>query len=129
MAEEKGQALDSSQEVERIREIIFGSQMRDYEQAFHSIRRDLERMQEGIDRLNEQLSKQETTQSEKLQNLRKEMRTADDDLRDELRQTAHKLGDEKVDRAVLGQLFIEVGTHLKAGGSLADLLKGLTALK
>ena len=129
MTGEKDQAVDNTQEVERIREIIFGSQMRDYQKSFQSIKRDLERLQEGIDRLSEQLSVQESNQNEKLQNLRKELRKADDDLRDELRQTAGKLGDEKVDRAVLGQLFTEVGAQLKSGGSLADLLKGLSALE
>jgi len=41
-------------------------------------------------------------------------------LRDELRQTGQNLTAEKVDRVVLGELFIELGTHLKTGGSLAD---------
>jgi hypothetical protein len=53
------------------------------------------------------------------------MRQADDDLRDELRQTAQALITEKVDRLALGELFVELGTHLKTGGSLADLLRSL----
>jgi hypothetical protein len=54
------------------------------------------------------------------------MRQADDDLRDELRQTAQQLTNDKVDRLSLGELFIELGTHLKEGGTLSDLLQGLT---
>ena len=53
------------------------------------------------------------------------MRRADDGLRDELRQTAQRLTNDKVDRVALGELFIELGTHLKTGGSLADVLKDL----
>jgi hypothetical protein len=53
------------------------------------------------------------------------MRQVDEALRDELRQTAQKLTLEKVDRLALGQLLIEVGTQLKTGGSLSDLLDGL----
>jgi len=53
------------------------------------------------------------------------MRQADDDLRTELRQTAQTLMTDKVDRLALGELFIQLGTHLKAGGSVADLLKDL----
>ena len=56
------------------------------------------------------------------------MRRADDDLRDELRQTAQKLTSDKVDRVALGELFIDLGTHLKSGGSLADVLKSLSAV-
>jgi hypothetical protein len=106
MADEQANAMsqvESAQEVDRIRDIIFGPQMRDYEQRFQIIQRDLDR----------------------LQNLRREMRQADEDLRDELRQTAQNLMTDKVDRVALGELFIELGTHLKTGGSLADVLESL----
>ncbi len=117
--------LEAAQDVDRIREIIFGPQMRDYQQRFQSLQRDLARHQQELDRLAEQLSEQGSDQGKKLQSLRQELRQADEDLRDELRQTGQKLTAEKVDRVVLGELFIELGTHLKAGGSLADWLKGL----
>ena len=112
--------LESAQDVDRIREIIFGSQMRDYQQRFQSLQRDLVRHQQEIDHLAEQLSEQGSNQGKKLQSLRQELRQADEDLRDELRQKGQKLTAEKVDRVVLGELFIELGTHLKTGGSLAD---------
>ncbi len=117
--------LESVQEVDRIRDIIFGPQMRDYEQRFQTVKRDLDRLQQEIDRLTEQLADQDSSQGKQLQKLRREMRQADDDLRDELRQTAQKLTTDKVDRVALGELFIELGTHLKTGGSLADLLESL----
>jgi predicted nucleic acid-binding Zn-ribbon protein len=117
--------LESVQEVDRIRDIIFGPQMRDYEQRFQTVKRDLDRLQQEIDRLTEQLTDQDSSQGKKLQKLRREMRQADEDLRDELRQTAQKLTTDKVDRLALGELFIELGTHLKTGGSLADLLESL----
>lgn len=117
--------VESAQEVDRIRDIIFGPQMRGYEQQFEAVQRDLERLQQEIDRLAERLADQDSSQTKKLQDLRREMRRADDDLRDELRQTAQRLTTEKVDRVALGELFVEFGTHLKTGGSLADVLKGL----
>ncbi|QLQ06805.1 MAG: hypothetical protein HZY76_12625 [Anaerolineae bacterium] len=46
----------------------------------------------------------------------------------EVRQTAQALSFEKVDRAALGELFVNLGTHLKTGGSLADILQGLVSL-
>ena len=115
----------SVQEVDRIRDIIFGSQMRDYEQQFQMMQRDLERLQGEIDRLTEQLADQDSEQSKKLQNLRQEMRKADDSLRGELRETAQKLVTDKADRLALAEMFIELGSQLKTGGSLGNLLKGL----
>jgi predicted nucleic acid-binding Zn-ribbon protein len=126
MTEEQVQTVphvESSQEVDRIRDIIFGPQIRDYEGRFQNVQRDLDRLQQEIDRLIEQLTSQDNSQNKKLQALRREMRQADDDLRGELRQTSQKLTTDKVDRVTLGELFIELGTHLKTGGSLADLLK------
>jgi len=117
--------LEAAQDVDRIREIIFGAQMRDYQQQFQSLQRDLARHQQELDHLAEQLAEQGSDQGKKLQSLRQELREADEDLRDELRQTGQKLTAEKVDRVVLGELFIELGTHLKTGGSLADWLTGL----
>ncbi len=116
---------ETVQEVDRIREIIFGGQMRDYQQRFEAVQRDLDRLQGEIDRLTEQLADQDSEQGKKLQNMRQEMRQADNGLRDEVRQTAQKLTTEKADRAALGELFIQLGTNLKTGGSLADLLKSL----
>jgi len=128
MTDEQSQATpraDTPQEVDRIRDIIFGPQMRDYEQRFQTVQRDLDRLQQATDRLNEQLADQDSAQVKKLQALRQEMRQADDDLRTELRQTAQTLTTDKVDRLALGEMFIQLGTHLKAGGSVADLLKDL----
>lgn len=116
---------ETSQDVDRVREIIFGPQMRDYDQRFQLVQRDLERLQQDLDRLAEELAEQGQNQTKKLQQLRQEVRQSDDDLRQELRQTAQQLTLDKVDRVALGELFIELGTHLKRGGSLADLLKDL----
>ncbi len=123
MSDEHVQA--SSQEVDRIRDIIFGAQMRDYGQQFDTVRRDLERLQAGIDHLSEQLAEQDRGQADRLQVLRRELRKADDDLRAELRATAQKLAGDKVDRMDLGQVFIEIGNYLKTGGTTTGLLKTL----
>jgi septal ring factor EnvC (AmiA/AmiB activator) len=121
--------LDSPREVDRIRDIIFGGPMREYAQRFQTIQRDMERLQNELETLNEQLSDQGRDFDKKLQTLRKDTRTNDDDIRAELRQTADKLTDEKVDRLALGELFIELGNHLKAGGSLSNVLNSLGGLE
>lgn len=117
--------LATTTEVDRIRDIILGPQLREYEQRFQVVQRDLNRLQQELDRLTEQLAEQDSNQAKRLQNLQKEMRQSNDDLRGELRETSQKLTNEKVDRLALGELFIELGQHLKAGGSLVELLKGL----
>jgi superfamily II RNA helicase len=102
--------------------------MRDYEQQFELMKRDLVRLQQEIDQLNERLIEQDDNNLKKFQSMHREMRQSDDDLRSEVRQTAQKLTVDKVDRLALGELFIELGSHLKMGGSLAELanwLKGL----
>lgn len=119
--------VESTREIHRIRDIIFGPQMRDYEQRFQMLQRDLERLQQEVDRLTGQLTEQDSSQGKKLQSLRGEMRKADDGLRDELRQTAQALTTDKVDRVSLGELFVQLGEHLKTGGSLAEMLKDLLA--
>lgn len=78
-----------------------------------------------IGRLDAELADRAAAQEAAMQNLRQELRKADADLRAELRQIAQRLTEDKADRATLGDLFIELGNHVKAGGSLADLLQGL----
>jgi chromosome segregation ATPase len=123
MSDEQLQA--NSQDVERIRDIIFGAQMRDYQHQFNGLQRDLARLQQDIDHLTEQLGEQDSSQGKKLQALRREMRQADDELRRELRETGERLTSEKVQRMDLGQLFLEIGHHLTEGRSVGDLLKNL----
>jgi len=116
------------QEVDRIRDIIFGTQMRDYDGRFEAVKRDLDRLQQELERLNAQLEAQDSDQTKKLQTVRQELRTSDDGIRDELRATAQRLTSEKVDRENLGDLFIELGRQLKTGESLGGLLSGLESL-
>ncbi len=116
---------ETTQEVDRIREIIFGPQMRDYEERFQAVRRDLERLQQELDRLSERLAGQDSEQSKKLERLRKESREADEALRRDLREIAQQLTNDKVDRLVLGDMLIEIGNRLKAGTLESDLLTGL----
>ncbi len=116
---------ETPQEVDRIREILFGSQMRDYEQRFQVIRHDLERLQQELDRLAGRLAEQDSEQSKKLERLRKESREADEALRRALRETAQQLTNDKVDRLALGDMLIEIGNRLKTGVLSSDLLQGL----
>jgi hypothetical protein len=120
-----GTSLGSMQDVGRIREIIFGSQMRDYEQRFRLLQRDLESLKEELEALREQSSKQNKEQDKKLQKLRDDMRQSDDDLRNEMREAVDRLTMDKVDRSTLGDLLIEMGNRLKADSALGSMLETL----
>jgi chromosome segregation ATPase len=124
MATEKAKPTsgEAPKDVERVRDIIFGPQMRDYDQRFHTLQRDIERLRQELEQLNEQIGEMDREQSKRVQTLRRESRQSDDDLRMELRQTSQKLQLEKVDRMALGELFVELGNHLKTGGLLTDML-------
>jgi chromosome segregation ATPase len=78
-----------------------------------------------LEQLNCALNDHETAQKNALQQLRQELRKADADIREELRQVMQRLTDDKTDRSTLGELFVELGNHVKSGGSLSDLLQGL----
>ncbi len=131
MSDQQAEALSvdgSPEKMDRVRDIIFGPQMRDYEQRFKQVQRDLDRLQAELGHLTERLTEQDASQLKKLQALHRDMRQSDEDIRTELRQTADKLTFDKVDRLALGELFIELGSHLKMGGSLAGLADWLKNL-
>jgi predicted nucleic acid-binding Zn-ribbon protein len=119
------QGTETAEEVGRIRDILFGHQMRDYQQRFDALRRDLERLQGELDRFRQQLADQDADQGKKLGSLRQEARDADEALRGELRETAAQLSDQKTDRAVLAELLIQLGADLKGGRSFDGILKSL----
>jgi len=118
----------NDQEVDRIRDIIFGPQMRDYDQRFHNILDDIDRANRAIERLGEVQSEHEANFNKKVQALRTELRQEDDSLRAELRQAIDRLTTDKVDRVNLGDLLIQLGTQLKKTGGDGNLLAGLTQL-
>lgn len=121
-------AVPSAHDLERIRQIIFGSQMRQIEQRFTTQDRDIARLEKEIASLQSRLADHEAQQTKDLQALRQEIREFDDELRQQLHQLGQHLEDEKMDRVSLGELFIEMGTQVKSGGSLADLLNHLSHL-
>lgn len=83
--------IAGTESVERIRDIIFGPKMRDYEQRFEAVMRDIGRLQQELDRLGEQLTAKDAAQSRNLQALRQELRQADDELKAALKAEAGRL--------------------------------------
>ncbi len=120
-------AMGSDQQIDRVRELIVGPHLREYGQRFQDLNRDMERLQQELARLTEQLAGQEQEQSKRVQAVRQELRDGDENLRTELRSTAQQLTTDKMDRAALGELFIELGNQIKAGGSLGSFLSDILA--
>ncbi len=84
--------------VERVRDIIFGPKMRDYEQRFEAITRDLGRLQAELDRLNEQLAARDAAQGRNLQAVRQELRQADDEIRAALKAETGRLAAQQAEQ-------------------------------
>lgn len=117
--------------VDRIRDIIFGPAMRDYDQRFEGIVRDLSRLQTEIDRLNELVTAKDAAQTKSLQGLRQELRQADTDLRTEMRNEIARLGAQLTEQnssqsAQLQGLREEL--HKADGGLHDELVAGLERL-
>lgn len=115
----------SPQDMERVREILFGGVIRDHEARFVKLQRDLERLQKALDKSNEQLAAQDSAQNKKLQEARQDSQTSEDELRAEMRSAVDRLSAEKVDKEELGNLLIEMGNQIKGTGILSSVLDGL----
>lgn len=150
----QGSVTDSAEKVERIREILFGAQMREFTQKFDLLQREVVRLQQEVGRLNEQLREQDKTLRKQLredgerlmaQLQEQETRQAQQLTAAEQRQTeqlqnvdqrhtqhAQQLGDQirRAERAVLNELS-QVSNelnHAKADrGVLGNLLIDLGA--
>lgn len=108
----------SPQDMERVREILFGGVIRDHEARFVKLQRDLERLQKALDKSNEQLAAQDSAQNKKLQEARQDSQTSEDELRAEMRSAVDRLSAEKVDKE-------ELGNQIKGTGILSSVLDGL----
>ena len=113
-------------EVDRIRDIIFGSQMKTIDSHLGALRADIEQLRQLHGRLQAQLAEVDAEQSRRLQGLRAE--TADDleVLRTELRASTQRLDHAKADRETLGRLLVDLGQQLLDGQRpLAERLQAL----
>ncbi len=99
--------MTAPESIERVRDIIFGPKMRDYEQRFEALARDLVRLQGELDRLGEQLTARDAAQGRNLQAVRQELRQADDELKAALKAEAGRLA------AQLAEQHAEHTTHEK----------------
>lgn len=90
---------NSSEKVERIRDIIFGTQIREYTQRFDTISRELARVGQEVTRLSTQIQEQE-------KRLRNEIRQESERLLAQLQdqETAHREQVQSLDQRLSDQL-------------------------
>jgi vacuolar-type H+-ATPase subunit I/STV1 len=120
--------------VERIRELLFGTQNREYVRRFtsleHSFTQSQQQLQQQLQRLSEQLRAQEEQTAQQLQILaqkqaeqvaavEQQLRAIQAAVLAELRDASGQLDRAKVDRAALGTLFAELATTLQASVATA----------
>lgn len=117
-----GALASTPRDIDRVRDIIVGPQMRDYEQRFQTLQRDMERLRTEIVEMGVQLTEQDQEHNRRMQTLRREARQSDEDVRNESRAVAQRLMYDKVDRHALGELFVELGSYIKSGGSFKEFL-------
>jgi chromosome segregation ATPase len=119
----------SVEKVERIRELLFGAQIREYTRRFDAFDRSLtqvqQQLQQQIQRIGEQLQTHQEQMAQQLQQMAQkqaeqaaatdqQLRTTQATVLAELRDASSQLDQAKVDRAALGTLFAELGTTLQA---------------
>ena len=108
---------NSKEKVDRIRDIIFGAQIREYTQRFDTITRELARMNQEVTRLSTQMQEQE-------KRLRSEIRQESDRLSAQLQDqaTAHQQQLQAFDQRFTEQLQLLDQKHTASAQSLAGNL-------
>lgn len=71
-------------EVDRLRQVIFGEQMEEYERRFMDFRRDIDRMLTDLRLMQDSITEFEQNQIKRIDALEHEMRRANDELRREI---------------------------------------------
>lgn len=119
----RGSAQDPPS-VDTIRDILFGAQMKTYEQRFDALEELLREMNAALSRdLTARLEKLEQVTRAQIEELRKtaagsdealgkELQEMGNDLRRTIEQAVHTLQDAKADRLMLGQALAEVAARL-----------------
>ncbi len=88
-------------EADRIREIIFGGQMQEYERRFTDLQREMERVLTDLRQVQDGISDFEKGQTKRIETLERETRQTDDELRREV----DRLGAQE---AMMQQLLTQV---------------------
>ncbi len=99
--EASSQRLGQS-EVDRLRDIIFGSNIEDYERRFEDIRREQERVMGDLRMVQDSVGEFEKSQAKRVETLQQEMHRTSDELKHEMKRLGEQLRSRE---ALLQQLL------------------------
>ncbi|MEL6538668.1 MAG: hypothetical protein AAFQ98_24835 [Bacteroidota bacterium] len=94
-----------------IRDIIFGQNMEEYNQQFNELKRLVDEKKAELDQYIQDVK---GDLHDKIQELDKMMKDQVHDLEDNFAAKAARLEEEKMNRATLGDLLIDIGTKIKS---------------
>ncbi len=120
-------------EVERLRDILFGPQMEEYERRFSDLRREIERLTSDIRALQDRIAEVERTQAKRMDSLEIELRRINDELKRDIARINAREASINQALSRLQQLEGQAQEHLQTLNELRDTLalhdRDLRALK
>ncbi len=123
----------SGNNVDQIRELLFGPQMREYNKRFEEIQKEIARVSKKLDELGAKLEsfmaevaseseKQNQENLNRLQALEKKIQVRLDELHADLRQKLQQVEENKADRFQFANYLMELAMRLK-GENILDQLQ------
>jgi HD superfamily phosphodiesterase len=95
--------------LDAIKEIIFGQQIREYEQTFSALRDELKAQDEQA---RQELGQSQEYLLQRIEQLQRELTDKMNTQQEKLLQEIARLKDQKADRVALGKMLIQIGTKL-----------------
>jgi hypothetical protein len=107
------QITSGLEELERVREILFGSMARDQDKRIQQLQNEIARLQQAVTQLNSQLAEQNRQHIDQIGQLRQQAEAANASLRSDMEDALSQLRDDKLDRRMLGALLTSLGSRLQ----------------
>lgn len=107
------QTVTGLEELERVREILFGSVARDQDKRIQQLQAEIVRLQQSLSQTNAQLAEQHRQHVEQVEDLRKYVDENNRSFRSEMEMSINQLNEDKLNRSTLGDLLIALGSRLK----------------
>ena len=115
----KDGAKPSGESIEQIREIIFGDQIENFEQAINQLKKENTELRERIAQLEknhqavDQIIATDHEKQKSIESAQSQFQEFIEKTKQELDQKIANLNDAKVDKSQIGQAFIEWGMKVK----------------
>lgn len=124
--------MNPGKNIDQIRDLIFGEQIRDYDRHFKSLSKDIKSVKTSLDQsiaeLAERLSAEESDRKKEMDTLSKKIESVDSHLRKLLsrmetrcNEEFTRLDDDKTDRLEMANLLVELSLRLKKEDLLEEL--------